>query len=131
MSEIYEPAKYHRETWMTDDQWYLALFVATLVGGFHHVTGKFKAAGRGIRVSLLDGGFATVDRDILTRTVFLAHDKSVRVSLCNGGPQRVGLMLHRRLRGGSTIDSHPTLEDAVALWRSSRPIDGSKGDGRG
>ncbi len=117
----YDPATYHRQVWMTDDQWALARFVARIMGGFHHVCGKFKPAGYGIRIVLLNDGFSTIDRNRLTELVFAAHDEAIRVDLVNGSPGRVGLMLHKRKRVGSNWDAHPTLEDAVARWRSRNP----------
>ncbi len=124
MVDDYDPAKYYREAWMSDDHWFLCCFVARHVGGFHHVTGKFKQAGYGIRVALLNNGFSTVDRNGLTELVFAAHDAAVRVDLCsNGGPYRIGLMLHRRTREGKINQAHPTLEAAVLKWRVFNPAE--------
>lgn len=119
-----ERAAYHREAWMTDEHWFLACFVARVMGGFHHIIGgAFRPAGRGIRIVLLTGGFATFDSDRLTALVFAAHDHAVRVELCTGAPNRVGLMLHRREREGSLYNRHPTLDEAVSKWRERNPQD--------
>lgn len=119
--EDYETT-YHREPWMSDDQWYCAKAFADLVGGFHHVIGKFKPAGYGVRVSDCASPYATADFDRLTRLVFMAHDRCIRIQLDGSSPMRIGFMLHRRKeREGRIGVRHSTLEQAVADYRSRNP----------
>jgi hypothetical protein len=107
-----------RKPWMTDDQWYCAEFFADIVGGFHHVTGKFAEWGAGLRVSDYSNYWSTFDFDRLSRLVFLAHDRCVRVEIVQSGLHRIGLLLHRRhTREGSTSVRHPTLDQAITVHR--------------
>lgn len=120
---IDQDAEYHREAWMSDDQWECAKLFARLVGGFHHVVGTFKPAGYGIRVSDYASSYATFDFDRLTALVFMAHDACIRVQLSGSSPHRIGLMLHRRhKRQGCIGEHHPTIEAALERWRQRNPI---------
>jgi hypothetical protein len=110
-----------REPWMTNDQWECAQLFADVVGGFHHVTGEFKAFGEGIAVSDTHGRWATFDYDRLTRLVVLAHDRMIRVDLVPSGPGRVGFTFWKRhTREGSMFERHPTMEQAIAMHRRGR-----------
>jgi hypothetical protein len=114
-----------RPEWMSDDQWYCAEMVAELVGGFHHVYGKFHPYGKGIKTSVFTGWLSTFDFDRLTRLVFLAHDRCVRVDVVSSGPRLVGLTLHRRhSREGRMYERHPTIEGALAQYRAQVPRHG-------
>ena len=114
--------KYHREAWMTDDQWRCAELVADVFCGFHHVTGEFKAFGRGVAVSVFAGTLATIDNDRLTRLVLLAHDRMIRVEMAASSPGRVKLALHKRHeREGCMSGRHPTIETALASHRKYFP----------
>ena len=108
--------------WASDDQWECIHLVADLVGGFHHLEGKIKDFGlTGVRTSLYSD-VSTFDSDRLTRLVFLAHDRCIRASVVSSGPRRIGIELFKRhAREGSTSKRHPTIEQALALWRKSHP----------
>lgn len=60
---------------------------------------------------------STFDFDDLTRLVFLAHDHCIRVEIDVHGPRMLGLSFHPRVRDGSIMVRHPTIEQAVASWR--------------
>lgn len=93
-------------------------FFSILFFGEHHIPGDIKPFGRGWKVNAYSGQLATFDFDNLTQLVFLAHDKCVRVEICQGGPGRVGVCIWKRHgRSGETWKRHPTLFTAVANWR--------------
>ena len=111
--------KFYRKDWMSDDQWLCAQFWADIMGGFHHVSGNFKQCGSGISIFEKYGNFATYDFDGLTRLVFLAHDRCIRVAIDGGGPMGVKFTIHKRhLREGNMSEKHPTIEDAITKWRT-------------
>ena len=75
-------------------------------------------ASRTVRTNL-----ATWNSDRLTRLVFAAHDACAQLSVTDAGPY-VRVVLHLRDADPtdlSTIGSHPTLEEAVAGWRTTYP----------
>ena len=111
----------YRHDWMTDDQWECAQMFADVVGGFHHVRGKIKAHGRGIKVSDYGSRWATWDFNSLTRLVVLAHDRMIRAEVVPSGPQMIGFALWKRhSREGGMDQRHPTMEDAVVMHRPSK-----------
>lgn len=109
----------YRQPWMTDDQWQGALFLRDLFGGFHHVRGNIKDCGRGVQLNTRSTHFATFDFDGLTRAVFMAHDRCMRLEIATSGPGMICLKLHKRhTREGRLMERHPTLEEAVDSWRA-------------
>lgn len=123
-----EREPFNRESWMTDDQWFCACLLADVVGGFHHVDGKFKECGRGVRITINAYRLSTFDSDRLTRLVLLAHDRCVRVDIAGGVARMVTLELHRRhKRDGDMMSRHPTVAEAIATHRRFYPDDASKG----
>lgn len=90
--------------------------------GEHHCP-DVSGFGRGIKANVYSGQMATFDFDYLTRLVVLAHDRCVRVEICQGGPGRVGVVLHKRFtREGDMYKRHPTMEAAVAGIRAKHPV---------
>lgn len=72
---------------------------------------------------------ATYDFAEMTRLVFAAHDACIRVQITAWAPRYIKLSLHRRVRDGDMMQRHPTIEDALAMWRSAghqqmEPVDG-------
>lgn len=66
---------------------------------------------------------ASFDWGNLTALVFLAHDLAIRVEVDSCNMQCVEIMLHPRTRQrGDGFARHPTLDEAVAAWRSRNPI---------
>lgn len=109
------------DQWMTADQRYCYEMLCDWLGGAHHVP-QVKSWGMGIKVSVYASGLSTFDFDRLTSLVLLAHDRCVRVEIANGGPYRVGVVLHRRhAREGCVGMRHPTIEEALALHRRYWP----------
>lgn len=97
-------------------------FFAELYYGEHHVPNNLKKFGPGWRISHL-GELATFDYDELTRLVFLAHDRCVRVGISRSGPNHVQIAIWKRTgREGRFDERHPTIEQALASWRERHPI---------
>lgn len=115
-------ALYYREPWMSDDQWECALMFADLMRGFHHIGGTFKPSGSGITINEPYGAWATYDFDGLTRAVFMAHDRCIRIDITTSSPGRLKFLLHKRhKREGAMHERHPTLAVAVDHWRKRNP----------
>lgn len=93
-------------------------FFSELYFGKHHLpAGGIKPFGEGWSVNHY-AEVATFDFDTLTRLVFLAHDKCIRVSIMQGGPGAIKIVLYKRdKRKGSIMESHPTIENALKKWR--------------
>lgn len=118
-----EDEKYHKQEWMDDAQWECACMLADLRGGFHHVNETIRRCGKGIEVNLRVN-FATYDGNLLTRLVFMAHDRSIRADLGPSGPGMVKLTLHKRpkrIRSNNPLreswERHPRIEEALADYR--------------
>ncbi len=96
-------------------------FLGSIYGGTHNLPGEVKPFGYGWCLNH-QGDLATFDGDQLTRLVFLAHDRCVRVSILNSGPRMVRIVIHPRMgREGGFSVKHPTIEDALAVWRKTNP----------
>ena len=95
-------------------------FFSELYFGAHHIPGRgIKEYGPGWCVNHY-GDLSTFDFDKLTRLVFLAHDRCMRVEIGSSGPNMVKIIIHKRTREGSMSQRHPTLEQAFELWREKR-----------
>ena len=71
----------------------------------------------------LDRSLSSFDFDALTRLVFLAHDRCIRVEIKPCNPRFLMLLFHPRATCEGTItERHPTLEESVERWRSAHPI---------
>lgn len=92
-------------------------FFSELYFGKHRLPGKIKKYGQGWEINHY-GELATFDFNNLTRLIFLAHDKCIRVSVMSSGPRMVKIALHKRdTRTGSIMERHPTIENALKDWR--------------
>lgn len=97
-------------------------FLGEVFHGIHHIPGDLKPFGNGWKISAYSSRLSSYDFDSLTRLVLLAHDRCVRVEIVQGGPARVGIVIHqRRKRDGSMFERHPTIEQALAKWREEFP----------
>lgn len=68
------------------------------------------------------GSLSTFDFNELTRLVFLAHDRCIRVEIKPGSNRFLTLLFHpRKSRDGGMTERHPNLEQAVELWRVRNP----------
>lgn len=112
-----------RKDWMTDDQWYCYNMIADWSGGFHHVAkNNVHEFGFGICYNYPYSKLSTYDFSGLTKLVFLAHDRMIRVEIQPSGPGMVKLCLHRRFdRYGHMNERHPTIEKALADYRVRNP----------
>lgn len=118
MSAVDHDEKYYRKSWMSDDQWWCAQTWSLVMGGFHHCSDFRECGGTGVEVSEFASGFSTFDFDRLTRAIFHAHDRCVRIELASSSPHRVKFRLHRRdMREGSMAYRHPTIEQALERHR--------------
>ncbi|MBA7646724.1 hypothetical protein ES703_54490 [subsurface metagenome] len=96
-------------------------FFSELYFGKHHIPSKIIAYGNGWCINH-HGDLSTFDFDILTRLVFLAHDKCIRVELSQGGPRAVKISIWKRYGRIGRIDQrHPTIETALETWRKNHP----------
>lgn len=99
-------------------------FFAEAFLGKHHIPSEVRPWCGGWKVNAFAGdlGLSTYDADMLTRLVFLAHDRCIRLSVRQGGPQAVAIVIHQRdTRTGSINHLHPTLDQALANWRMFHP----------
>lgn len=111
----------YRLPWMTDAQWEYACMLADVVGGFHHIAAPIKPLAHGITASPFSSGFSTFDSDQLTRLVFLAHDRAIRVEIRSSNPYRIKLCMWKRQREGDGMSRHPSLEQAISVHRQFFP----------
>lgn len=105
--------------WMTDDQRECYEFLCDLYLGEHHLSGKIRKWGMGIKLNTYAvHRFATFDFDRLTRLVVMAHDRCIRVELVPSGPRMLGIVMHKRhSREGGMQERHPTIETAILTIR--------------
>jgi hypothetical protein len=97
-------------------------FFAELFNGEHHIPAKLHEFGDGWSLTTW-GDLSTFDFDMLTRLVFLAHDRCVRATVMQGAPKTVKIVLwQRESREGSINKRHPTIEQALEDWRKYHPI---------
>jgi len=102
-------------------------FFGVIYHGEHHIPSDVKPHGRGWKIQAY-GDLATFDFDLLTRLVFLAHDRCIRVAIIPGGPGRVGVAIWKRYgRNGNFSERHPTIKCALVNWRMKHvePTDGA------
>lgn len=96
-------------------------FFGEVFCGKHHIPSELKPYGTGWKVNA-HASLSTFDFNELTKLVFLAHDRCMRVEIVQGGPGRVGIVIWKR--GGRTGDiwyRHPTIEQALEVHRKSFP----------
>lgn len=105
----------------------LGIAVATLLGqvfyGIYHLDHKalYKVDWRNpvfIEFSLGWKMLSTTDFDELSRLVFLAHHLAIRVSIEAGARKHLHLMFHQRHRGNDGNHDHPTLDQAVQMFKA-------------
>lgn len=98
-------------------------FFAELYKGHHHIPSP------GVRQFEKDrlwwyvidhaSRYSTYDGDLLTRLVFLCHDKHVRAELRDGGFGRIKIIITPRDREGYIFERHPTIGEALENWREN------------
>lgn len=95
-------------------------FFSEFYGGKHHIPGDVRENNNGWWGVAHYGELASYDYNCLTRLVFLAHDKCVRVAVhgCNG--EHVRISIWSRDPGEECVESgHPTIEEALSKWRKN------------
>lgn len=118
MSDTNFDEKY-RQDWMSDDQFECAKMLRDLFGGWHHIDGPIKQFGDGVQHNASPNWFSTFDFNLLTRLVFMAHDRCIRASVDPSGPGLIKVTLFKRhTREGSMSQRHPTLDEAIQIYRS-------------
>jgi hypothetical protein len=100
----------------------VADLLGDLFGGIYHLETKYlKEVDWGndhhIVVTLRHKSLATFDYDELTRLVFLCHDHAIRCSVDARANNMLELMFHQREREGGISKRHPTIEQALEMWR--------------
>ena len=114
-----------RYGWASDDQWSCILFLFDFELGEHHLRGTIKPWGDGVQYNrLVSGDLCTFDVDGLTRLVFLAHDRCIRVEVAASSPKRVHIACHKRhsRTAEKRYARHPALETALIRWRAIYPV---------
>lgn len=102
-------------------------FFALVFDGRHRIPGNVRSDGYGCwwcsaYVGMI--GLSTFDDDKLTEIVFAAHDYGYRAFVTPDGPRYLRISITRRDRQAeTTMESHPTLEEAVAKWRRVNPVE--------
>lgn len=93
-------------------------FFSEIYFGKHHLPSEIKPYGEGWYINH-HGDLSTFDFDTLTRLVFLAHDSCIRVGLSQGGPRAIKIAIWKREgRTGHMYARHPTIEQALEIWRA-------------
>lgn len=96
-------------------------FFSEFYGGQHHFPkGGVKAWGEGFCVVHDQGDLATYDWDKLTRLVLMAHDQCIRVSIFPNAFKSLRIAIWKREREGGLSKRHPTIEEAIELYRANR-----------
>jgi len=95
-------------------------FFADFFGGKHHIPAEIREWGLGWCLNTFQE-LSTFDYNSLTRLVFMAHDRCIRVAILPSGPGRVKIVIWQRERQGGVTERHPTIEDALRTWREKHP----------
>lgn len=129
MGEKHSGAAWLRQARVTDIS-PLGEQVANLLGdlfvGIYHLNGAAAmdwANTHHIEIRVAHKEWASVDSNLLTKLVFLAHDRCLRVSISPRGHHSLTLLFHSRQRDGGIWERHPTLEQAVAEHRRWYPVE--------
>ena len=105
----------------------VADLLGDLVCGIYHIDGveKFDWANpHCIEVPWKHNDLATYDSNQLTRLVFFAHDRCLRVSVTPRSHQSLNLRFWRRERDAvSNFQRHPTVEQSLAEHRKYWPAE--------
>lgn len=76
-----------------------------------------------IKISISHRSLSTVDFNMLTMLVFLAHHLALRVTVEAGARNHLWITIHERQRGGRFFENHPTLDQAVEHFKSIVSLD--------
>lgn len=92
------------------------MFFADWLDGKHHIPGDVRPFGRGWAITYA-GPLSTFDTRHLTKLVFLAHDRCVRVEIQPAHRAITIAIWQRAKRNGVLDDRHPTIDQALACHR--------------
>lgn len=101
-------------------------FFADLYRGVHHIPGRgvegdnVEPYGDGWCITELKD-MTTFHHNMLTRLVFLAHDRRVRAAISPAGRYLRIAILPRSVRVGRDTERHPTIDHALEHWRTQSP----------
>lgn len=79
-----------------------------------------------ITISISYESLSTIDFNRLTTLVFLAHHLALRVTVEGGARKHLWVTFHERQRGGSFYEDHPTLDQAVELFKRTVTLEEQK-----
>lgn len=101
-------------SWATAGQLECIKMFCDLVGGHHNIDGNFlDLPPNGIAINQRRS-MASFDNDWLSRLVFMAHDRCIRVELQAIGIGKLRVIMQKRAgRDGSTLERHPALDSAI------------------
>lgn len=95
-------------------------FFTVLYGATHHIPSKLTAEYDGYSIIHNKGDLSTYDYDFLTRMVFMAHDRAIRLSI---NPIKKGLVKISIFKKSHTADTsdnyHPKLADAICKFQNN------------
>jgi hypothetical protein len=106
----------------------LGMDVADLLGelfyGIYHIESRQLnrvdwSDPRCISISIGWRSWSTIDDSTLTRLVFLAHHRAIRVNVDASTHRYIKLLFHQRKRGTDGMRCHPTLDEAVKRFMST------------
>lgn len=105
----------------------VANLLGDLFGGIYHLETKdLKAVEWSnphcIEFVLRDKDLSTFDFGELTRFVILCHDYAIRGSVEAKHRRQFLLTFHQRKREGRTGERHPTIEQALEMYRKYHPV---------
>jgi hypothetical protein len=74
-----------------------------------------------MEITIYCSGMSTFDFDDLTRLVFLAHERAMRIELEPATHHYMKLIFHKRTHGpkDGVLLHHPSLEEAVNLFKQT------------
>ena len=93
-------------------------FFSEVFCGEHHIPGEVKEWFTGWAICMLDE-LSTYDFNVLTRMVFCAHDKHIRLEI-SPAMRYLRIAIHKRERDGGEkplTHGHPTIDQAIKTWR--------------
>lgn len=104
----------------------VAILLGDLFGGLHHLDGAERVDWSNthhIQVRVANKEWGSFDSNLLTKLVFLAHDRCLRVSVNPRSVYALNLLFHQRKRDGGLWERHPTIDQALAMHREFYPIE--------
>lgn len=82
-------------------------------------------SGNEVTFVMSTGGLSTVQWDLLTLLVFAAHDHAIRTRV-EPAMRNLRITLTPRTREDNDFCGHPTIEEAVATYRTRFPKEGER-----